>query len=157
MVCLYVKDVTFLIYDLHISHNAFNLEASILVLLIHNSRSHGSLVFNSLELLCLATTLCLYKTRVTRVVCSCPVGAKITWPKMWNNILLLRSKIQSFLDIFGGVIGQNISLRYAASHLYNQFYRMKMLLPIEGLHDAVRTYTRTILPCSLVSFLYGEV
>ena len=28
---------------------------------------------------------------------------------------------------------------------------------IEGLHDAVHTYTRTILPRHLVSFLYGVV
>ena len=28
---------------------------------------------------------------------------------------------------------------------------------IEGLHDAVRTHTRTIFPRSLVSFLYGMV
>ena len=28
---------------------------------------------------------------------------------------------------------------------------------IECLHNAVRTYMRTILPCSLVSFLYGTV
>ena len=28
---------------------------------------------------------------------------------------------------------------------------------IEGLHDAVRNYTRTILPGSLASFLYGAV
>ena len=28
---------------------------------------------------------------------------------------------------------------------------------MEGLHDAVRTYTRTIFPRSLVSFLYGAV
>ena len=30
-------------------------------------------------------------------------------------------------------------------------------LPIEGLHDAVRTYTHTILSCPMVSFLYHEV
>ena len=30
-------------------------------------------------------------------------------------------------------------------------------LPIESLHDAVRTYTHTILSRSLVSFLYGAV
>ena len=28
---------------------------------------------------------------------------------------------------------------------------------IEGLHDVVRTYTRTILPHPSVFFLYGEV
>ena len=28
---------------------------------------------------------------------------------------------------------------------------------IEGLHDAIRTYTRAILPRRLVSFLFGEV
>ena len=31
------------------------------------------------------------------------------------------------------------------------------LLIIEGFHDAVRTYVRTILPRSLASFLYGAV
>ena len=33
----------------------------------------------------------------------------------------------------------------------------KNLDVIEGLHDAIRTYTRTILPRSLVFFLYGAV
>ena len=30
-------------------------------------------------------------------------------------------------------------------------------IAIEGLHDAVHNYTRTILPRCLVSFLYGAV
>ena len=49
--------------DLHISHNASGMEANIRVLLIRNSSSHSSLVVSGLELLCLAATLCLYRTR----------------------------------------------------------------------------------------------
>ena len=36
-------------------------------------------------------------------------------------------------------------------------YRVVQTLYIEGLHDAVRTYTSTILPRSVVSFLYSAV
>ena len=63
--------------DLHISHNASGMEANLRVLLIRNSSSHSSLVVNGLELPCLAATLCLYETIVTKVVRSCAVGAKI--------------------------------------------------------------------------------
>ena len=51
--------------NLHISHNALGMEANIWVLLIPSSSSHTSLVVNSLELLCLAVTLCLYEMMVT--------------------------------------------------------------------------------------------
>ena len=49
--------------DLHISHNASGMEASIRVLLIRNSNSHSSLDVNGLELPCLAATLCFTRLR----------------------------------------------------------------------------------------------
>ena len=58
-----------------ISHNASGLEANIRVLLILNSSSHSPMIDNSLEPPCLAATLCLCETRVTRVVRSCAVNA----------------------------------------------------------------------------------
>ena len=45
------------------------------VLLIHNS------IVNDMELPCLAATLCLYKTRVARVVHSYAVDAKVNLSK----------------------------------------------------------------------------
>ena len=41
--------------------------------------------------------------------------------------------------------------------LYVRTASWKPSRPIAGLHDTVRTYTRTILPRRLVSFLYGAV
>ena len=76
--------------DLHISHNASGMEANIRVHLICNSSSHSSLVVNGLELLCVAATLCLYETRITKVIRSCTFDAEVT-PQ--------QSKIQPFLDI----------------------------------------------------------
>ena len=63
--------------DMRISHNASGLEANIRVVLILNSSSHSSLIIYGLELPFLAATLCLYETRVTGVVRSCAVDAKV--------------------------------------------------------------------------------
>ena len=59
--------------DLHISHNAWGMDANKWVLLIRYYSSYNSLVVNVLELPYLAVTLCLYETRVTRVIRSCAV------------------------------------------------------------------------------------
>ena len=59
---------------------------------IFSSSSHSSLVINSLELLCLGATLCLYETRVTRVVCSCAVDVKVTSSKTSNDTPLYYRK-----------------------------------------------------------------
>ena len=80
---------------------------------------------NGLELPCLAATLCLYETRVTRVVCSCTVYEKVTSPKNINWQPPLQSKIQPWHS-WQLVIGQNISLWYVADHWHNQFYKVKM-------------------------------
>ena len=49
--------------DLHISHNASDMEANIRVLLISNSINHSSLDVNGLELPCLSATLCFTRLR----------------------------------------------------------------------------------------------
>ena len=83
--------------DLHISHNALGVGANIRVLLIRKSSSHSSLVINGKEFLCVAATLCLYETRVVRVVRSCVVDAKVNISKMWTDRLLYDRKFN--LDI----------------------------------------------------------
>ena len=66
-----------IIDDLHIFHDALDMEANIHVLLIHNCSSHSSLDVNGLE-------LHLYETRVIMVVRSCTVNAKVTLSKHVN-------------------------------------------------------------------------
>ena len=119
--------VIFTIDDLHISHNASGMKSNIQVLLICSSSSHSSLVVNSLELPCLATTLRLYETMVIRVVCSCAVDAKFILSKTETYSLLYDRKFHIFLTFLARVIDQNISLRYVANHSHNQFYKIKML------------------------------
>ena len=58
----YSQLVHFEIDDLHISHNASGMGANIRVFLIRNS-SHSSLDVNSLELPCLAATMCFARRR----------------------------------------------------------------------------------------------
>ena len=84
------------------SSNASGMEANIQVLLIRKFSSHSSSVVNGLELPCLAATLCLYKTMLTKVVPSCAVDAKIIYQQC-ELTAALQSKIQPFLDILGKV------------------------------------------------------
>ena len=82
----------YLLYYCPITENASALEVNIRVLLIRNSSRHSSLNVHCLELPFLAT-LCLYETKVTRVVHSCAVNAmrnmlNVTSSKMWNDSFL---------------------------------------------------------------------
>ena len=95
--CLHEYHHVGVIDDFHISHNALGMEANIRVLLIRNSSSHSSLVVNGLEFPCLAATLCLYKTMVTKVVCSWAVDAKINISQTWTDSLLCDRKFNLFL------------------------------------------------------------
>ena len=52
---------------------------------------------------------------------------------------------------------ETIAWVFGARVLYCGTVSVLFVSTIEGLHDEVRTHRRTILPRSLVSFLYGEV
>ena len=109
--------------DLHLPHNWGQYTGTF----IRNSSSHSSLVVNGLELMCLAATLCLYETRVTRVVCTCTVYAKVT---MLKRELTASSTIKNSTFSWyswQGFIGQNISWRFVANYSHYQFYKTKML------------------------------
>ena len=89
--------------NLHIS----GMEANIRVLWIQNSSSHSALVVNSMELLWLAATMCLYKTKVARVIRS--VDAKVNLSKSWTDSLLCNRKFNLFLTFLTrGSSAQNI-------------------------------------------------
>ena len=55
---------------------------------------------------------------------------------------------------------RNFSQRFAHAHLHDFELTSRSTwsaldISTEGLHNAVRTYTHTILPCPLDSFLHG--
>ena len=88
------KKAQYTICTYHLMHCVWR---PINILVIRNSSSHSSLVVNSLELLCLGATLCLCETRVTWVVHSCAVDAKVTLSKTWSDSLLYDQKFNLFL------------------------------------------------------------
>ena len=118
------------------------------------------LIDNGLELPCVVATLCSCKTMVTRVVCSCVVNSTVTSSKTCNDSHLWDQKFNLFCVIFlTGVIGQNISLWYAASYSHNQFYRMKMLFSVSKVtrppNQSLVEYALDVLLCRHTCLLVG--
>ena len=85
----------------------------------------------------------------------CGVFTKLK-PKQYANRKCQKTKIIFFVSTHFAWSHHNFVNSYWC--LYAWKYCCKVLRStIEGLHDAVRTYTRTTLPRSLVSFYYGTV
>ena len=78
--------------------------------------------------------------------------------KLWakSYVRLLTKNFDVRISVFLHNVNQRISV-FLWTDAFQYFYTMWTDLHIEGLHIAIRTYTHTILPRLLISFLYGMV